>query len=386
MEFIVKTLHGLEQVLAKQLHEAGAQNVKVLKRAVACEGDQSMLYKISLTVSTALRVLLPFEEFLVHTERDLYRKAKSVEWEKILDVSQTFAIDCVSYASFHEHSKFLALRVKDAIADRFTEQLGKRPDVDVKNPAIRINVHISDKKVTFSLDASGFSLNQRGYRVPGHLSPINEVLAAGMIELSSWTADRDFIDPFCGSGTIAIEAAMKAANIPCNWHVKHFAFMNWKDFDKGAWTDLRGALAKQFKQPSRPIYANDIHANTLDLAKESAKNAGVFEYIQFIKKDFNELKISVNNAVLIGNPPYGERLALEEAVVFYKNIGDSLKQNFQNCEAYILSSNLDAAKHIGLKPNKKTQLFNGKLDCRLYHFELYSGTKRVRKTHEDEVV
>jgi putative N6-adenine-specific DNA methylase len=380
MRFIIKTLHGLEDVLLLQLKELGAQNCIKLTRAVECEGNLEFLYKAALSVPTALRILLPIEEAIVHTEKDLYRKAKKIEWEKVFDINQNFAIDCVSFASFHTHSKFLGLRVKDAIVDRFRDLYGERPNVETKDPDYRINVHISDKKVSFSLDCIGFSLNQRAYREMGHVSPLNEVLAAGILQLSEWKADRDFLDPMCGSGTLAIEAAMLAANMPCNWNVKHFAFMNWKNFDKKKWREIRDEFESEFKIPNIKIYANDKDNVAVEIAKQSSRNAGVFKYISFSNKDFMKLDIPLQNGVIVTNPPYGERLEIEDAIAFYKEIGDTLKTNFSNNNsAFILSGNIEAGKRVGLKPSRKIPLFNGKIECRLFKFDLYSGSKNKNK-------
>lgn len=381
MKLVVKTFFGLEPILKKELEALGGRNCNILKRAVECEGDREFLYKAALSASTALRILLPFAEDIIHTEKDLYRKVKKIEWDKYFGVNDTFAIDAVVNSTFLNHSKFVALRVKDAIVDQFRDKYEIRPNVDTINPDFRLNIHVAEQKITFSMDCIGFSMHQRGYRVPGHESPINEVLASGLLELSEWDGEQDFLDPMCGSGTIVIAAAMKASKIPCNWNVRHFAFMNWKDFDEKLWKSLRADYQKNFIKPNSKFYASDKDKLAIENAEDCARNAGVFDCIEFSSLFFNRLKINIENGIILFNPPYGERLELENAIDFYKSIGDTLKSDYsQNNKAYLITSNLPAVKHLGLKPARKIELYNGKLECRLMKYDLYQGSKREPKS------
>lgn len=374
-EFLVKTFHGLEEVLAQELTELGGQNVEIKKRAVSCKGDKAFMYRAAIGAGSALRILMPFRKLMVHNERDLYKKVRRVDWEEIIGHNQTFAIDSISFSRLFNHSNFLGLRVKDGLVDHMRDIFGTRPSVDTVNPDVRINAHISDKWLTLSIDCTGKSMHLRGYRDRNHFSPINEVLAYGMIKMSGWKPGNDFLDPMCGSGTFAIEAAKMAAGIPANSEVSDFIFMRSPDFDLNLWEEQLKQISK--KPIPTNIFAADQDKQSVRMAEECAENAGVKQLIQFSTSKFSQLKLDLKDGWIMMNPPYGERLGLENAIAFYKSIGDVLKTNFphQN-EAWVISSNMQALKHLGLKPSNKFQLFNGKLECKFQRYQLYKGTKR----------
>ena len=374
-EIIATTLFGLEEVLANELSDLGATDIQLLNRAVKFEGDQALLYKCNLHLRTALKVLKPFAKFMVHTDNDLYKKIKKIDWDQHLSVSGTLAIEATVSGEQFTHSQFVALRCKDAIVDKFRDKYDERPSVDLDNPDLRLNVHITDLNCSLSLDSSSTSLGKRGYRQAQSLAPMSEVLAAGIIALSGWDKKRDFYDPMCGSGTYSIEAALMAANIAPG-RSRSFGFERWKDFDANLWSSLKKEAKEQEVSPSCKIFGSDLESRAVEISKSNAANAGVDHLIEFKQMDFLKSDSHFNNGFVFLNPPYGERLKEEEEIIpFYKEIGTQLKHHYEGCEAWIISSNIEALKFIGLRPSRKIRLFNGPLDCKLHKYELFKGKK-----------
>ncbi len=375
-KYIAKTLFGLENILEKELQELGAKNTVISNRAVEFEANLKTLYKINLSSRITLRVIKPIKSFYAKNPEQLYKKAKQFNWFELINLHNTFVIDSVVNSNKFRHSKYAALKLKDAIVDQIREKTGKRPNVDVKNPTYRINLHIDDESCTISLDASGESLHKRGYRLSGEQAPLNEVLAAGMILLSGWDKKSNFIDPMCGSGTIAIEAALLAQNIAPNLSREKFGFMNWKNFDRDLLKKVKTELISAKKDFNNIIIANDINGSTLTSAKANAKRAKVETIIQFQNNDFFNSPNNLKSGTIITNPPYGERLKTDDINQFYKSIGDTLKTNYNNFDAWILSANKDALKHFGLRTSKRLFLFNGALECKFHNYKLYAGSKK----------
>lgn len=370
-----KTFSGLESVLVEELRKIGAKNIKLGQRAVFYEGNLEMIYKSNYLLRTALRILKEIEFFQFRNVEQFYLRCKSVNWANYFDINQNFVINStVVNSNDFRNSMFASLKVKDAIADYFRDNFGKRPNVDVENPDIIINVHIHKDHCTLSLDSSGESLHKRGYRVKQGEAPLSEVLAAGMILLSGWTGQSDFLDPMCGSGTLPIEAAMIAQNMPAGKFRKNYAFENWPDFDQILFDEVKRSTTK--KEFNHKIFASDISGSNLLNAQTNARRALVFNKIQFQKSDFRDLKITIANATIIINPPYGERLKEENLNDLYEMIGTSLKHNFTNNNAWILTSSLNHLKFIGLKPTNKYELFNGALKCRYNNYKLFSGKRK----------
>jgi putative N6-adenine-specific DNA methylase len=372
---IAKTMKGLEQLLAMEIKSLGGENIRKGVRVVYFDGDKELLYRVNFQSRLALRVLKPFYEFRARDENELYNGAYNIDWSSMLSNEKTFAIDGVLNSRYFNHSRYVALRVKDAIADQFRAKTGKRPNVDPDDPDIRINLHISDDRCTLLLDSSGESLHKRGYREATHEAPLNEVLAAGIIMLSGWDRQSPFIDPMCGSGTIPIEAAMMAWNIPPGIYRKQFAFEKWPDFDDG----LLGRIYNQeHPEPDEKpvIIGSDISAGAVGIARTNAGNAFLGKKIGFKISSFESLVPPVGHGVLVTNPPYGERIKQENLKAFHSVMGDVLKNRYPGYTAYILSSNMDALKFTGLRPEKKTVLFNGALKCRLVKFSIYEGSKK----------
>lgn len=374
-QLIAKTYAGLEDVLAKEIKNLGGQNVHRGKRAVFYEGDLEMIYKSNYHLRTAIRVLREIDRFRFKNVDQFYLRCKKIDWLKYIGLEQNFRIDSVVVNSRDfRNSMFTSLKVKDAIADYFRDKFGKRPDVETEKPDIIINVHIFENNCTLSIDSSGESLHKRGYRVKQGDAPLSEVLAAGMILLSGWYGNSDFMDPMCGSGTLAIEAAMIAYNIPPAKFRKEFAFELWNNYDQLLWEKV--SKAQPQREFRHSIYASDINATNLLNAQTNARRALVFNKIKFQKSDFKELQTEFKNGTILSNPPYGERLKEADLNGLYEMIGERLKHQYAGSEAWILSSSFESIKHIGLKTSKKMDLMNGALKCKFNKYDLFEGKKR----------
>ena len=262
--------------------------------------------------------------------------------------------------------------------DKFREVERQRPNVDSQDPDVRINIHIHENTCTVSLDSSGNSLHQRGYRILTNIAPINEVLAAGLLLASAWDGHTDFLDPMCGSGTFLIEAAMIACNIPANINREAYAFMHWKDYDAELHEKIVEASLKKTREFHRKIIGYDKAPSAVRKAQENVENANLAEYITIERKDFFRTEKPVEGKLhMVFNPPYGERLPIE-VDEFYAKIGDTLKQQYPGTDAWMITSNLEALKHVGLRPSRKIKAFNGKLEARLVKYEIYEGSKKAK--------
>lgn len=381
---VATTFFGLESVLAAELLKLGARDIQTLNRAVSFTGDEGFLYKANLCLRTALRVLRPIHTFIVRNEEHLYDEIKKMRWEEYISPKDTFGIDAVLNSSLFTHSLYVAQRVKDAIVDRFQARMGKRPSVDLADPTIRINVHIGKDNVTVSLDSTGESLHKRGYRKERNIAPLNEVLAAGLVAITGWDPHFALIDPMCGSGTIAIEAALQAANIPPGYfrlegvekQIKGFAFMNWRSFDADLWETILKGVTGRIKNGDFPIYASDLSPNVVKKAKENLKTAMVEDMVKIQTANFIDLAKPASKGIVIVNPPYGERMNKDELTILYKSLGDTFKKNWAGYDCWIISSNMEALASIGLHPTRKVKLYNGKLECSFRKFTIYEGSKR----------
>lgn len=378
MKLVAKTFHGLEQVLAGELEALGATNINVLKRAVSFDANKELLYRSNLQLRTAIRILQPLTTFKARNDEELYRAVKAYDWSPYLRDDQTLAIDPVVLSRFFTHSKYVALKVKDAICDQFRDKSGKRPSVDLQRPNLMINVHVAEDQFTLSMDSSGQPLNRRGYRTKEHPAPINEVLAAGMVMLSGYDGSQPFLDPMCGSGTIVMEATMIAARMAPNLKRKEFGFMRWNNYDESLWKKIFDEAQAQVRTPPQRINGSDMALSAIDVSRHSALDFGLKQYIDFEVAPFNEVLPKGKNGIAIMNPPYDERMKSKDIVMLYTQIGDQLKQRFSGWNAWVISSNFEALKVISLKPAERHTLFNGSLECRFQKFDLYEGTKKRR--------
>ena len=382
MELIAKTFKGLEEVLAGELIALGANDVQIERRAVSFTGDKRVLYNANLWLRTASRVLLPIATFKAGDADEVYEQVKAIEWERYLTSDMSFSIDSTVYSETFRHSKYVTYRTKDAIADRFTEREGKRPSVQVTHPDIYINVHIAGERVTVSLDSSGESLHKRGWRDSQTAAPLNEALAAGMLLIAGWKGDRDLCDPMCGSGTLLIEAAMIALNIPPGIFRQDFAFEHWLDFDKELFEDLYNDDSHE-REFEHHIYGSDTSFYAIKTAEKNIRAAGLQKYITLRQIRMQELEEQSPRLVVI-NPPYGERLKTD-VFSLYDEIGTTLKHKFAGSEAWIISSNEEAMKHIGLRFSRRVKLMNGELECTYNKYELFKGDRKQWKqdTHSE---
>lgn len=376
-EMIAKTHQGLESVLAEELRSIGAEDINQTTKTVSFKGDKEMLYKANIQLRTALRILKPIYSFKARTEDEFYGQAKKFDWLSVMNISQKYAVDSVVSSEAFNHSRYVALKLKDAIADHFREKTGKRPFVDPQNPQIRVHVQIIDDDCTISLDSSGESLHRRGYRLTQDASPINEVLAAGMILLSGWNGDSDFVDPMCGSGTILIEAGLIAHGIPPGIFRKNFGFENWPDFDESLLQQVYNddSMEREFKHS---IIGSDISKKAVEISTENIRNAALQKKIE-IKVcsifDFNPPK---GKGIVITNPPYGEKLKKEQIETFYRQLGDCFKQNYSGYDVWFISNNFDAIKSFGLRPSKTINLTNGALECKYHRYSMYQGAQKEK--------
>jgi len=375
--FLAKTMHGLEPVLADELRALGASDIRPLKRAVSFEGDKKLLYRANYELRTALRILVPVHSFPAYNERNLYSGVREVDWGRYLTVRDTLAVDAVTAGETFRHSHYAALTVKDAIVDQFRERHGRRPDVNTAAPSLRVHLHIQGTQCDLLLDASGDTLHKRGYRRDTVEAPLSEVLAAGMVLLSGWNGRGPFVDPMCGSGTLAIEAAMIALNIPPQVKRESFGFFRWPDFDQKLWREVKKeADSRTQKDFEFPILASDKDSRARNATAVNVLSAGLEEHIRIEKMPFEKLNPPEPPGVLITNPPYDERLKVEAIAEFYESIGHRLKQSWTGWDAWLISSNRDALKHVGLRASRRITLFNGALECSFQKFELYEGSRR----------
>ena len=383
-EMLAKTFYGMESLLADELLSLGAQDIKKGNRLVHFKGDKGFMYKANLCLRTALKILKPFYHFKAKNEHELYEKIYNFDWNELLSPNETFLIDSVVSGQIFTHSLYASQRTKDAIVDRIRKQTGDRPNVDTRHPDFRIHLHIYENECSISLDSSGSSLHHRGYRSATNIAPMNEVLAACLVQLSGWDRQTDFIDPMCGSGTILIEAAMLACDIPANLNRNEFAFEKWSDWDASLFDKIRQSQLKKVKPPVGKIYGFDKAPSAVEKAIQNVKNASLEDFIHVNRANFfHSSKIGETPLHLLTNPPYGERLE-GDIDGLYQEFGDTLKRNYPNTNAWMISSNFEAMKFVGLRPTRKIKLFNGKLESRLCFFPIYAGTKKIHKLKKDE--
>ena len=377
-KMVAKTFFGFEEILAKELQLLGAQDIELGTRMVSFKGDKGFMYKANVACRTALKILKPIYYFRAKDEQSLYKGIQGIDWSKYFNSNQTFVIDTTIHSENFKHSQFVSQKSKDAIVDQFRDKTGQRPSVDKDFPDLKINIHIDKDQVSVALDTSGNSLHQRGYKTATNIAPINEVLAAGMLLLSGWDGSSDFLDPMCGSGTILAEAAMIACNIPANINRKEFAFEKWNDWDNELFDNIVESLLKKTREFHYKIVGFDKAPSAVEKAKGNIKNANLEEYITISQGNFFDSKKENEGPLqMVFNPPYGERLDIEMER-FYREMGDTLKLNYPNTNAWFITSNLEALKFVGLKPSRKIKLFNASLEARLVKYEMYSGSKRTK--------
>ena len=369
---IAKTFMGLEPVLAKELARMGAENIVQGRRMVEFWGDQEMLYRANVELHTALKILKPIAEFKARSAEEVYTEVQKTDWTQYLSLEKTFAVDAVVFSEEFTHSKFVSYKVKDAIVDQFRERTGQRPNISVSNPDLQLHIHIADTTATLCLDSSGESLHRRGYRQESVEAPINEVLAAGIIMLTGWQGDCDFIDPMCGSGTFLIEAALIAKNMAPGLFRKEFAFEKWSDFDADLFDRVYNDDSKE-REFNHHIYGYDIDMKAVNTARINVRAAGLADTVSVAQKDFKDFEKPQHKSIIVTNPPYGERITTPNLLATYRMIGERLKHALAGQEAWILSYREECFQQIGLRPSLKTPLYNGSLECELRKYVIFDG-------------
>lgn len=376
---VAKTMYGLEDVLAKELETIGAKNIEKLNRAVSFEGDMTILYKANYLLRTAISILKPIYSFEANNEKELYDNVYKCKWEKLINCDGTLSIEPVVYSSIFTHSLYASQKTKDAICDRIRKMFLQRPTMTKENPDIILNLHINENQVTISLDSSGESLHRRNYRLAAEKAPINEVVAAGLIQLSGWERDSNFFDPMCGSGTIVIEAAMFAYNIPAQYYRHDFAFKKWADFSMPEYKRMRQQADKEIRDFDYEIWGSDISGSAIKTATENITNAKLHKDIELFRSDIQDQDPPEGKTLIITNPPYGQRIETDDLFDLYDLIGRVFKNKYSGNTAWIISSDLDAFKYVGLRPSRKITVYNSNLECKFCKYELYEGSKKVSK-------
>ena len=371
-ELIAKTFMGLEPVLAKELTQLGADNVQIGRRMVSFTGDKELMYRANFSLHTAIKILKPIAHFHAESADDVYNEIQKIDWSQYLDNDHTFAVDAVVFSEEFRHSKFVSYKVKDAIVDQFREKTGSRPNISVANPDLRLHIHIAEYDCTLCLDSSGDSLHRRGYRQESVEAPLNEVLAAGMILMTGWRGETDFIDPMCGSGTILIEAALIARNMAPGLFRKEYAFEKWPDFDADLFDSIYNDDSQE-REFNHHIYGYDVDMKAVNTARMNVKAAGLTADITIEQQDFKNFTQPKERAIIVSNPPYGERITTPDLMGTYRMIGERLKHQFMGGDAWILSYREECFEQIGLKPSIKIPLFNGSLECEFRKYTMFDG-------------
>lgn len=377
-EIFAKTFYGLENVLASELENIGVKKISKSIRGVKFRGDNNLLYKANYNIRTSLCFLRLLFSFKARNSNVFYNNIYNYPWEEIFGINKTIKIESTVNSNFFQHSKYIALKTKDAVVDRYRKHEGQRPNVNTESPDIIIHVHISHDSCNIYLNSSGEPLYKRGYRVDQYKAPLNEVLAAGMIYLSNWDKNKPLIDPMCGSGTILLEGAMIALNMPPGKFRKGFSFQHWNDFDNSLFKKVTFDQGIDVKGNPKLI-GGDISSEAIKSAFKNINSSNLGEFITLEKNNFFEVASPVKEGLIITNPPYGKRILEDDIIEFYKKIGNQLKKYYDGFDAWIISSNLEAIKFVGLKPEKKIVLFNGPLECRYNRYSIYQGSKRSSK-------
>ena len=378
-KMLAKCFYGFEEILSEELLSLGAQKIQIGRRNVSFYGDKGFMYKANLSLRTALKILKPISEFQFSDINSFYEKIYKIKWESLLGVDSTFIINSsVFHSKIFNNSKFTSLKAKDAIVDRFRNKFAKRPNIDAKNPDLKIDIHINKNTCTISLDSSGESLHKRGYKKYNSFAPLNEVLAAGLILLSGWRGKIDFLDPMCGCGTILIEAGMIASNIPPNLNRSSFAFEKWNDWDQELFNIIEESLIKKINKINCNISGYDISNVMIRKCKKNIEESDIDFKINVETRDFFKTKkYNKERLQIFVNPPYDKRIPTDFKS-FYSEIGNTLKRNYDNTSSWIFTANMDAIKSIGLRTSKRIKLFNSSLESRFLNYQIYSGSKKEK--------
>ncbi len=373
----LKTFYGLEKVLVEELEELGYKEAIALNRAVQIKGTWKDVYYLNLHLRCAISVLVQIGQFKIRKEDDLYKSCMKIDWTEYFSVDKTFAVKGAVYSDMFRHSRYPFLVVKDAIVDTFRDKLGDRPNVNVKTPQVAFDVYVNRDQVTLSLNTSGAPLFKRGYRDETGEAPLNEVVAAGLIRMSGWDRKSAFFDPFCGSGTLLIEAALLATGLPSQLERQHYAFKNFANYDAEVWQALLDEIPRGLRELPCVIAGSDISAEMVTKARRNLRRLPIGRFVDTRVESFEEAVKPGESGVMISNPPYGERMG-EEIEEMYEEIGNWMKGSMAGFDCWILSSNDAAMKRVGLKPERKFRVFNGDLECTFRKYSIYEGSKKQK--------
>ena len=380
---VVTTLQGLEPVLEQEMQALGMQNIIPRHRAVECEADLKGIYRLNYELRTGLKVLLPIAQFRAVHPDHLYKAARKLPWPELFSLNHTFMIDAAVASDIFTHSQFASLRLKDAIVDHFRDRFDARPSVDTKAPDVALHLRIEGANVQVALNTSGISLHKRGYRRGGGLAPLSEVLAAGMLKIAGWKGEGVLMDPMCGSGTIAIEAAMQAVHMPAGYYRDQFGFEALSVHEPDLWKEVRNDALNNVIESDAQIFARDGSHKTLDIALQNSRGILREIDIDFVAADFFQEAPPAPEGLIVMNPPYGLRIEENDILDFYSRIGDTFKQSYSGWSAYVLSGNAQAMKNMGLRTSARHALFNGPAPCKFWRYDMYSGTRKVRSEEEE---
>ena len=375
IKITIKTIFGVEEVLKEELNELGYNDVTVLNRAVQIEGTWKDVYFLNLNLRCAMSVLVELKKFRIRDEQDLYRQCMKIDWTEYFSLDKTFAVRGAVQSKIFSHTQFPFLLVKDAIVDTFRDKRGERPDVNIKTPQVVFDLYVRENDVTLSMNTSGAPLFQRGYRTEVGQAPLNEVAAAALIRLSGWDRKSTFMDPFCGSGTLLIEAALLAGGIPSNIDRQHYAFKNFKNYDAALWEEIYGNAPRTCKPFDFEIIGSDIDSDMVMMSKRNLRALSIGRFVTVNTASFEEVKKPAENGTLICNPPYGERMG-EEIEDMYEKLGDWFKNELKGFNCWVISSNEEGFKSLGLKPSRKVKLYNGDLPCSFREYRIFDGFRK----------
>lgn len=375
----ITTLFGLEECLAAEVRGIGGRDVQVLNRAVQCTGDLGFVYKCNLLLRTAIRVLVPLQSIRFRDDESYYKALKKINWPELFSPQKTFSIHVSGESKIFRNTHYAELKAKDAVVDRFREETGERPNIELVKPDIALSIYVNQHNGEVYLDSSGDSLHRRGYRKEPGLAPLSEVLAAGIIQLTGWNGGKTFFDPMCGSGTFLIEAAMLACHLPAGVLRTDFSFTYWRNYDEALFNLIRNKAIERAIEYEGKIVGRDHTAKALEAARQNVSAAMLDELISLKKSDFLQDDPPAATGILLMNPPYNKKISTD-TVELYKNIGNKLKHSYAGWEAYIFTADMEAAKHIGLKPTWKKKLFNGPLEAVLLKFDLFEGKRKIFKS------
>ncbi len=370
--YFAQIADGLESTGAQELTELGAVQARPVRRGIYFRADRSSLYRINYCTRLSTRILAPLSVFNCPDAGAIYRAAGNIDWSHFFSLDETFAVFASTAGSTVPHSQYAALKLKDAVVDQFRDRFGRRPNVDSRTPDVWINLHVQKNRGTISIDSSGGSLHRRGYRRRSGDAPMQETVAAAMVQLSGWDGRIPLADVMCGSGTLVIEAAMAYCRIPAGVLRDRFGFQRLPDYDAGLWKSVKASAHRDIRKlPERVVYASDIDSQAVSAARLNCKAMSATRTISILRRDFADIP-KLENHIIVTNPPYGLRMQPRAKLeAFYRRLGDFLKQRCNGSQAFIYFGNREMIKHIGLKPSWKKPLRNGGLDGRLVKYEMY---------------